>query len=634
MSSASRTLPLNGYLRTDTMDSHSADIGLLGLPLVLLAAAVVSVPIARFARLSAIVAYLVAGVVIGPYGFGVFSTPERVLPVAELGIVMLLFLIGLELELSRLLAMRRDIFGLGVAQLVLTAAAIAGLAIATGMFNWRAALLAGLALALSATSIALRILEERGHLQQPYGQRAFAILLFQDMSIVPLLALVPLLGSRTEATQQLSLADTANSVALVAGAIAAVVIAGRYLLNPFFRLLAWTGAREVMTAAALLVVLGAALLMQTVGMSMALGAFLAGVLLAESNYRHELEADIEPFRGLLLALFFIAVGMSIDMRIVWANLWLVIAAALLITLLKAGIVWALFRATCAKRGESLQAGSVLTGAGEFAFVLLPLGVTLGIFTPNQGSLLSAIAAVTLLIGPPFATLADLAVRRVARADTREADDFGDAQGSVLVIGFGRFGQIVSQYLLAEQIDVTTIDADPTMIQVAGRFGFKIYYGDGTRLDVLRAAGLEKARLIAICIDNEDAANRIVDLVQAEFPGTKIFARSYDRGHTLQLLSKNVDYELRETFESAIVFGRKTLEAIGIDADRAAIVEDFIRTRDRDRIAIQQAEGIYAGVDLLRQRPTPTPFSEPQRGARALNQEAGELITPEQEDVDA
>jgi glutathione-regulated potassium-efflux system protein KefB len=615
------------------MNSHSAEISLLAPPLILLAAAVISVPLARFARLSAIVAYLVAGVVIGPYGLRLFSTPESVLPVAELGIVMLLFVIGLELELSRLLAMRRDIFGLGVAQLVITAAAIAGLALATGLFQWRAALVAGLALALSATSIALRILEERGHLQQPYGQRAFAILLFQDMAVVPLLALIPLL-TMDGATQQVSLADTANSAALVGGAIAAVVIAGRYLLNPFFRLLAWTGAREVMTAAALLVVLGAALLMQAVGMSMALGAFLAGVLLAESNYRHELEADIEPFRGLLLALFFMGVGMTIDMAVVWANLALVIAAAVIITVLKAGIVWLMFRATCAKRGEALLAGSVLTGAGEFAFVLFPLGTALGILKPDQGSLLSAIAAVTLLFGPPFAALADIVVRRLARAKQREADDFGDAQGSVLVIGFGRFGQIVSQYLLAEEIDVTTIDSDPTMIQVAGRFGFKIYYGDGTRLDVLRAAGLEKARLIAICIDNEEHTNRIVELVQAEFPGTKIFARSYDRGHTLQLLAKNVDYELRETFESSLKFGRKTLEAMGIDPDRAAIVEEFIRTRDRDRIAIQQAEGIYAGVDLLRQRPTPTPFSEPQRGARALNQEAGELIVPEREDAEA
>ena len=606
--------------------NHSPEFSVLAAPLVLLAAAVISVPLARFVRLSAIVAYLVAGVVIGPYGLRLFSTPESVLPVAELGIVMLLFLIGLELELSKLLAMRRDIFGLGVAQLVITAAAIAGLAMATSMFYWRGALLAGLALALSATSIALRILEERGHLQQPYGQRAFAILLFQDMAVVPLLALVPLLSMNGGSAEHVSLADTANSAALISGAIAGVVIAGRYLLNPFFRLLAWTEAREVMTAAALLVVLGTALLMQAVGMSMALGAFLAGVLLAESTYRHELEADIEPFRGLLLALFFMGVGMTIDMGVVWTNLMLVVAAALVITLLKAGIVWAMFRATCSKRGEALLAGSVLTGAGEFAFVLFPLGTALGILSAEQGSLLSAIAALTLLIGPPFAVLADFLVRRLARADEREPEDFGDIQGSVLVVGFGRFGQIVSQYLLAEEIDVIAIDLDPTMIQVAARFGFKVYYGDGTRLDVLRAAGLEKARLIAICIDNEEHTNHIVDLVQAEFAGTKIFARSYDRGHTLQLLAKNVDYELRETFESAIKFGRKTLETMGVDPDRAAIIEDFIRTRDRDRIAIQQAEGIYAGIDLLRKRPIMAPFSEPQRGARALNQEAGELIS--------
>jgi monovalent cation:proton antiporter-2 (CPA2) family protein len=618
------------------MDAQHGNVDFLTLPLVLLAAAVISVPIARFGRLSAIVAYLVAGIVIGPFGVGIFREPGTILTVAELGVVMLLFVIGLELELSRLLAMRRDIFGLGVAQLLLTAGAIAALAIATGRFDWRGALVAGLALALSATSIALRILEERGHLQQPYGQRAFAILLFQDMSVVPLLALIPLLAPGGEVKQHASLADTASSVAVACAAIAALVVAGRYLLNPFFKLLAWTGAREAMTAAALLVVLGAAVLMQTVGMSMALGAFLAGVLLAESSYRHELEADIEPFRGLLLALFFMGVGMTIDMKIVWANLWLVIAAAVIITVLKAGIVWALFRVTCAKRGEALQAGSVLTGAGEFAFVLFPLGVSIGILSTNQGSLLSAIAAVTLLIGPPFASLTEVALRRLAKATEREADDFSDANGSVLVIGFGRFGQIVSQYLLAQEIDVTAIDLDSDMIQVAGRFGFKVYYGDGTRLDVLRAAGLEKARLIAICIDDQEAVNKIVDLTKAEFPGTKIFARSFDRGHTLQLLARGVDYEMRETFESAMRFGQKTLTAMGVDPDRVAIVEDFIRNRDRDRIAIQQAEGIYAGIDLLRKRPTMTPFREPARGAKPLNVEAGEIIAteaPEGENVD-
>jgi len=276
---------------------------------------------------------------------------------------------------------------------------------------------------------------------------------------------------------------------------------------------------------------------------------------------------------------------------------------------------------------------VLTGAGEFAFVLLPLGTTLGILSATQGSLLSAIAAVTLLMGPPLASLSDAVLKRFTKRNEREADDFSGTSPSVLVMGFGRFGQIVSQHLLAEEIDVTIIDLDPEMIQVAGRFGFKVYYGDGTRLDVLRAAGLDKARMIAICIDNQDAANRIVELVQSEFAGTKIFVRSYDRGHTLQLLSKNVDYELREMFESAMRFGHKALLALGIDEERAGIVSDFIRARDRDRIVIQQAEGIYGGIDLMRKRPTPTPFSEPQRDAQALNEAAGEIIAEEEKGSD-
>src|SRR5262245_11503741 len=352
------------------MHQQHGEFGFLTLALVLLVAAVASVPIARRLGLSAIVAYLVAGIVIGPYGLAVFETPESIIPVAELGVVMLLFLIGLELELSRLIAMRRDIFSLSAAQLTLTASAIGGLAYALGFIGWRGAIVAGLALAMSATAIALQILEERGQLQQDYGQRAFAILLFQDMAVVPVLAVLPLLAPEGPHAQ---FGDGLRAVALIAGAIALIVLAGRYLLNPFFRLLAQTGSREVMTAAALLVVLGAALTMQKAGMSMALGAFLAGVLLAESNYRHELEADIEPFRGLLLALFFMGIGMSIDLVIVRANLWLIVAAAVAITVLKAAIVWLLFRATCIRRSDALRAGSVLTGAGEFAFVLIPLG---------------------------------------------------------------------------------------------------------------------------------------------------------------------------------------------------------------------------------------------------------------------
>ena len=600
------------------------EFGFLSFGLVLLGAAVLSVPIARRLGLSAIVAYLTAGIIIGPYGIGVFGTPESIIPVSELGVVMLLFLIGLELELGRLLAMRGTIFGLGAAQLTITGLAIATLSYAAGLVEWRGAIVAGLALAMSATAIALQILEERGQLQQDYGQRAFAILLFQDMAVVPLLAVLPLLAPASEGTHA-QLGDGMRAVGLIAGAIALIVLAGRYLLNPFFRLLAQSGSREVMTAAALLVVLGAALTMQKAGMSMALGAFLAGVLLAESNYRHELEADIEPFRGLLLALFFMGIGMSIDLVIVRANLWLIAVAAITITILKAAIVWLLFRATCVHRGDALRAGSVLTGAGEFAFVLIPLGGSLGVLDPRQGSILTAIAATTMLLGPLVATLTDGLVRRWTGPDLREPDDFSDASGSVLVIGFGRFGQIVSQCLLAEGIDVTAIDNDPEMLESVARFGFKVYYGDGTRLDVLRAAGAGEARLIAICIDNREAASRIVDLVQAQFPAAKLYVRSFDRRHTLQLVAKGVDFQVRETYESALVFGRKTLEALGLDSERAAAVEEFVRRRDLDRLVLQQAEGISAGADLLRTRMVHEPLSTPRHEVKPLNPEAEKII---------
>jgi len=608
------------------MDQRSDEFGILALALVLLAAAVVSVPIARRIGLSAIVAYLVAGIIIGPYGIAVFRTPSSILSVAELGIVMLLFLIGLELELGKLLAMRRAIVGLGTAQLALTAVAIGAFAFYFGLLSWRGAVIAGLALAMSATAIALQILEERGQLQQVYGQRAFAILLFQDMAVVPLLALLPLLGEGGEGPHGGPLAAL-RSVALIGGAIAFVVVAGRYLLNPFFRLLAATGSREAMTAAALLVVLGAALIMLAAGMSMALGAFLAGVLLAESNYRHELEADIEPFRGLLLALFFMGIGMSIDMSIVRANVLLILAGAVGLTVLKASIVYLLFRLTCS-RADALRAGSVLTGAGEFAFVLVPLGASLAIFDGQQANLLTAIAATTMLFGPPAATLTDFALRRWSRLDLREPDDFSDAHGSVLVIGFGRFGQIVSQCLLAEGVDVTIIDKDPDMIRDAGRFGFKVYYGDGTRLDVLRASGAAAVRLIAVCIDDREAASHVVDLAHAEFAGVKIFVRAYDRRHTLQLIAKGADFNVRETFESALVFGRKALEELAFEPERAGAVIDFVRARDQERFVLQQAGGVAAGRNLLRARMVQEPLSEPEREATPLNPEAEAIIESE------
>ena len=605
------------------MDHHNVP-GFLLLALVLLAAAVVSVPIARRLGLSAIIAYLTAGIVIGPFGFAVFRTSESVLAVAELGVVMLLFVIGLELQFDRLIAMRRQIFGLGAAQLMLTAGAIGALAYALGLLGWRGAVICGLALAMSSTAIALQILDERGHLQQAYGQRAFAILLFQDIAIVPLLALVPLLAPGGNSHVG-NLADALLSVARIGGAIVIVVIAGRYLLNPLFRLLAATGAREVMTAAALLIVIGAAVLMQVAGMSMALGAFLAGLLLAESNYRHELEADIEPFRGLLLALFFMGVGMSVDMNVVRENWQLIVAAALALTVLKAAIVWIVYGVTCVRRTDGLRAGAVLTGAGEFAYVLLPLGASLAVLSARESSLLAAIAAVTMLLGPPVAALTEVLLHRLARSDEQEPDDFSDARGSVLIIGFGRFGQIAAQCLLAQGIDVTTIDNDPDMIQNAGRFGFKVYYGDGTRLDVLRAAGAGRARLMAICTNDRATTTRIFDLTRAEFPAAKLYVRSYDRGHTLELLDKGVTYELRETFKSALAFGRDALQGLGLDADAARVIADDIRSRDLARLARQQVEGITAGREFIVRKPRPEPLSEPEHAAKPLNPEAEELI---------
>jgi monovalent cation:proton antiporter-2 (CPA2) family protein len=608
------------------MEPPGGDFGILLQILVLLGAAVAMAPLARALGLSAIVGYIAAGAAVGPWGVGVFREPATVLTIAELGVVLLLFLIGLELKLSRLIDMRRDIFGLGAAQLLLTSLVLGALLMPLFGLDWRGATVGGVALAMSATAIALQILDERGDLQTTYGQRAFAVLLFQDMAVVPLLALLPLLAP-FHVNDGGGFLGGLKSAAFGAAAIAAVVVAGRYLLNPLFRLLARSGAREAMTAAALLVVLGAALTLKIAGMSMALGAFLAGLLLAESSFRHQLEADIEPFRGLLLGLFFMGVGMTIDVSVVRAHLGLLVAAALGITLIKAAIVGTLYQVRCRDRTDALRAGAVLTAAGEFAFVLIPLGLALAVLEPAQASLLAALAALTMLIGPPVAALGERALSRLARRQEEPPpEDFSGARGSVLVVGFGRFGQVVSQCFLAQRVDVTIIDVDVEMIQSAARFGFKIYYGDGTRLDVLRAAGAGRARLIAICVDNRESATRIVDMAMSEFPYTKLFVRTYDRRHTLELIQRGVDYEIRETFESAVRMGGAALGALGLDAETVETTLEDLRTRDRERLALQQAGDLYAGIDVLhRPQVEPEPLTGPRRAAQALNPEAEAAI---------
>jgi glutathione-regulated potassium-efflux system protein KefB len=586
------------------------------------AGAVVAVPLFRKFGLSAVLGYLAAGIAIGPSALAVIKDPDAVRGTAEIGVVLLLFLVGLELQPTRLYSMRKDILGAGFAQMALSALAIAAVGWQLGL-GPVGAVAVGLALALSATSIALQLLEERGDGAEPYGRRTFSILLFQDISIAPMLAILPLLATTGVASSGGSTkALTGLGLALLA--IAAVVLAGRYALNPFFRLLAKSGAKEVMTAAALLVVLGAALLMEQVGLSMAMGAFLAGVLLADSHFRHELEADIEPFRGVLLGLFFMAVGMSIDLRLVLDNALLLALAAPALVLFKIAAAAAILRASCSSLSEAVRAGALLSPAGEFAFVLLPLAASLGLLDEQQGALATAIAALSMLIGPVVAKLIDAWLASHAPAPEEIEEDFEGVAPSVLVIGFGRFGQVVTQALLLQHVDVTIIDSDIERIRSAAKFGFKIYYGDGTRLDVLRAAGAGKARILCICIDDRQAALRIATMAKAEFPAVRIHARAYDRVHAMDLMRADVDYQLRETFESALNFGRVTLEGLGLNYEEASFVIEHVRDRDAQRMEIQFSEGIAAGLQKV-PRVTPEPLVQPKGKSKALSEETREVI---------
>jgi monovalent cation:proton antiporter-2 (CPA2) family protein len=582
------------------------------------AGAVIAVPLFRRFGLSAVLGYLAAGVVIGPSVLKVISDADSIRGIAEIGVVLLLFIVGLELQPSRLIAMRKDIFGAGSTQLGLTALLVGCIAMLLGL-SWQGALAVGIAMGLSATAIALQLLEERGDQDEHYGRRTFSILLFQDMAIAPILALLPLAASASGGGDA---GKAALAVGLALAAIAAVVLAGRYVLNPAFRLLAKASAREVMTAAALLVVLGSAVLMEHVGLSMALGAFLAGVLLAESNFRHELEADIEPFRGVLLGLFFMAVGMSIDLKLVAAN-WLLLAlAAPALVLLKIAVAAGILRASCSSTAEAIRAGALLSPAGEFSFVLLPLAGSLALLTPEHAAIATALAALTMLIGPVVANLIDAQLAHNPAAATID-EDFSGAGGSVVIIGFGRFGQVVTQTMLTQRIDVTVIDKDVERIKSAARFGFKIYYGDGTRLDVLRAAGAGKAKLIAVCVDDSDAARRITEIVKQEFPQARVHVRVFDRVHAIELMGIGADRFVRETFESALYFGRISLETLGLSPDEAARIVADVRKRDLQRLEAQATDGILARPDLLRGTGItllPEPLVKPQKAGTALNEE--------------
>ncbi len=569
-------------------DAHGLE---LIQPLVFLGSAVLAVPLFARLGLGGVVGYLAAGVVIGPAALGLIDDPASVLGFSELGIVMLLFLIGLELKPARLWAMRRDILMLGGSQLLACGLLLFLVATAFGL-GWKAAVIAGLGLALSSTAFAVPLMEARGELAAPYGRRAFAILLLQDLAIVPLLALVALLAPSAGGP-----GGSVGGAVLMVTAIAFVVFAGRFLLNPLFKILAANGGQDVMTAAALLVVLGAAAIMAAAGLSMAMGAFLAGVLLAESNFRHELEADIEPFRGLLLGLFFIAVGMSIDLRVVAESLVVIAIGVGILIVVKTFVIAVLARMSGSSLEDSLRIGGLLSQGGEFAFVLFASGSASGLLTPAQAATLVAIVTISLILTPA----AFAAARRLGqpRAQVEPEESFADAGGSALVIGFGRFGQIVAQMLLEKGLSVVVIDRNVGAIEAAERYGMKVYYGDGSRLDVLRAAGAGERRIIAVCIDDPDGASRIVSICGERFSSVPLAARARDREQALALVEKDVPVVVRETFESAITLGREVLAILGVEPDERSDIERAFRQRDAERFARQRVEGALAGRDLVR-----------------------------------
>ena len=604
------------------MSSEAHSMSLIA-PVVLLAAAVIAVPIFKRIGLGSVLGYLIAGLVIGPFGFAFFHDSASILHIAELGIVMYLFVIGLEMQPSHLWSLRREIFGLGTLQIIACALALTGVGLLFG-FKWQVAFIGAAGFVLTSTAIVMQLLGDRGDIAQPQGQKIVAILLFEDLLIVPLLAIVAFMAPNHVVE---STSARLENIGIGLIAIAGLIAAGYWLLNPLFRLLAAAKAREVMTAAALLVVLGAALLMQVSGLSMAMGAFLAGVLLSESTFRHQIEADIEPFRGILLGLFFLGVGMSLDLSVVKQNWQLIVSGVIAMMFAKSLMIYIVARLTKSRHTEALDRALLMAQGGEFAFVLFSAAVTAQVIDNTVKSNLTAIIVLSMVLTP---ILGILFKRFTETKDSVSLDNVDIAEGlsgSILMIGFGRFGQVTSQLLLARGVDVTIIDNDIDMIQNAEKFGFKIYYGDGCRLDILHASGASTAEAIVICVDSKQTTNRIVELVTHEFPLAKVLVRSYDREHSLHLVKQQVDYMIRETFESAIKFGEVILEQLGVDENEVRMISNEIRERDNERFETEiAADDVYAGVGLQysHSHPRPTaPLIRPKQAGRILNGEETE-----------
>ncbi len=544
--------------------------------------------------LGATLGYLVAGAVVGPQVLGLTGDAETIIGFAELGITLLLFIVGLELSPTRLWTMKQKIFGLGMAQVVLCGLALTGLLLVTTEFSTAAALAIGLPLALSSTAQVLPMLQSGGRLRTPSGERAFSILLFQDLSLIPLLTIVAALSRNP--------ADDAGPpgwqmVLITLAAITGLILAGRFVVRPMFRLIARLGEREMFVVAALAVVVASAALMDWLGLSTALGAFVAGVMLADTPFRHEIEADVEPFRSILLGLFFLAVGMMLDLSVIAANPMFVIGMTLALIAVKAAVIGALGLLIGMTWRSALALGLLLSQGGEFGFVLFTRAQQGLLIEPEAASLFGAIVTLSMMLTP----LLMMVTRRMRREPEPE---MGEREGpkrdgaGAIVIGYGRFGQTVAQMLITADIPVTIVDDDAEQIDVAEKFGAKVYYGDGYRLDLLRQAGAGEADIILFCDDREPEP-QLLHEVREHFPQAKIYLRVYDRRSLIRLHGAPIDYAVREMFESAVEMARSALEELGDSLEEIDRTEAFYRDNDAERLGIQKDEGdMYAASDRI------------------------------------
>ena len=534
-----------------------------------LSAAVIAVPLSKALGLGSIIGYLAAGIVIGPWGLGLVTEVQDILHFAEFGVVLMLFLIGLELEPKRLWSLRRPIFGWGTAQVVGCAVVILLGAMAAGV-PWRIALVAALGLALSSTAIALQVFGERNLLPTRSGQAGFSILLFQDVAAIPILALIPLLGSISEQNEALGHTGQALQALKTIAVIAGIVLGGRLLLRPLFRWIARSNTPEIFTAASLLLVVGIASLMLSVGLSMALGAFLAGVLLADSEYRRELETDIEPFKGLLLGLFFIAVGMSVDFGVLRQSPGLMALIVVGFLLAKLAVIYAIAKYMGVPFQERPVFTVLLAQGGEFAFVVFQTATAANVFSSQTSSLLIGSVAISMLVSPMLLLAIDkLLLPRLAQRGGSQMEELAEQQEAPIIIaGFGRYGQIVGRTLQAQGLSATVLDHDADMVEAIRQFGFRVFYGDATRLDLLRLSGAATAKILVVAVDDKAQSLKIVDIAREHFPNLEIVARARDVPHWNELRARGVLRVERELFESSLRSARSVLEILGYPAHEA------------------------------------------------------------------